>query len=297
MKTEKRIMIAFLLNLFFSVFEFAGGVITGSVAILSDALHDFGDALGIGVSWLLERKSKKQPDDSHTYGYARYSVLGSLITTAILLIGSVAVIGRGIERIFNPVPVDHNGMILFALVGVAMNALAAYMTREGDSLNRKAVNLHMLEDVLGWVVVLIGAIVMRFTDITVLDPIMSMGVAAFILFHAAKNLKEVLELFLAKTPKGISVQELKSHLSELECVLDVHHIHLWSMDGQHSYATMHIVTDADPHTVKERVRHELKEHGIVHATLELESSAEECHERHCQAAPAERTHHHHHHHH
>lgn len=297
MKTEKRIMIAFLLNLFFSVFEFAGGVITGSVAILSDALHDFGDALGIGVSWLLERKSKKQPDDSHTYGYARYSVLGSLITTAILLIGSVAVIGRGIERIFNPVPVDHNGMILFALVGVAMNAIAAYMTREGDSLNRKAVNLHMLEDVLGWVVVLIGAIVMRFTDITVLDPIMSMGVAAFILFHAAKNLKEVLELFLAKTPKGISVQELKSHLSELECVLDVHHIHLWSMDGQHSYATMHIVTDADPHTVKERVRHELQEHGIVHATLELESSGEECHERHCHTAPAERTHHHHHHHH
>lgn len=174
-----------MLNLFFSVFEFAG-VITGSVAILSDALHDFGDALGIGVSWLLERKSKKQPDEGHTYGYGRYSVLGSLITTAILLIGSVAVICRGVERIFNPVPVDHNGMILFALVGVGMNALAAYMTREGDSLNRKAVNLHMLEDVLGWGVVLAGAIVMRFTDITVLDPIMSMAVAAFILFHAVK---------------------------------------------------------------------------------------------------------------
>ena len=294
MKTEKRILIAFLLNLCFSVFEFVGGVITGSVAIWSDALHDFGDALGIGMSWLLERKSKQQPDDSHTYGYARYSVLGSLITTVILLIGSVAVIGRGVDRILHPVPVDHKGMILFALVGVLTNGLAAYMTREGDSLNRKAVNLHMLEDVLGWAVVLLGAIVMGFTDLTALDPILSMAVAAFILFHAVRNLKEVLELFLAKTPKGISVQEIKAHLLELNGIQDVHHIHLWSMDAQRSYATMHIVTDGDLHTVKARVREELREHGIVHATLELETPQEECHERHCHTTPPENPHHHHH---
>ena len=294
MKTEKRILIAFLLNLCFSVFEFVGGVITGSVAIWSDALHDFGDALGIGMSWLLERKSKQQPDDSHTYGYARYSVLGSLITTVILLIGSVAVIGRGVDRILHPVPVDHKSMILFALVGVLTNGLAAYMTREGDSLNRKAVNLHMLEDVLGWAVVLLGAIVMGFTDLTVLDPILSMAVAAFILFHAVRNLKEVLELFWAKTPKGISVQEIKSHLLKLNGIQDVHHIHLWSMDAQRSYATMHIVTDGDPHTVKARVREELREHGIVHATLELETPQEECHERHCHTTPPEKPHHHHH---
>lgn len=294
MKTEKRILIAFLLNLCFSVFEFVGGVITGSVAIWSDALHDFGDALGIGMSWLLERKSKQQPDDSHTYGYARYSVLGSLITTVILLLGSVAVIGRGVDRILHPVPVDHKGMILFALVGVLTNGLAAYMTREGDSLNRKAVNLHMLEDVLGWAVVLLGAIVMGFTDLTVLDPILSMAVAAFILFHAVRNLKEVLELFLAKTPKGIRVQEIKAHLLKLNGILDVHHIHLWSMDAQRSYATMHIVTDGEAHTVKARVREELREHGIVHATLELETPQEECHERHCHTAPPEKPHHHHH---
>ena len=294
MKTEKRILIAFLLNLCFSVFEFVGGVITGSVAIWSDALHDFGDALGIGMSWLLERKSKQQPDDSHTYGYARYSVLGSLITTVILLLGSVAVIGRGVDRILHPVPVDHKGMILFALVGVLTNGLAAYMTREGASLNRKAVNLHMLEDVLGWAVVLLGAIVMGFTDLTALDPILSMAVAAFILFHAVRNLKEVLELFLAKTPKGISVQEIKAHLLELNGIQDVHHIHLWSMDAQRSYATMHIVTDGDLHTVKARVREELREHGIVHATLELETPQEECHERHCHTTPPEKPHHHHH---
>ena len=140
-----RILTAFLLNLFFSVFELIGGILTGSVAILSDALHDLGDAAGIGLSFFLERKSRKQPDTTHTYGYARYSVLGSLITTVILLLGSVAVIGRGVDRILHPVPVDHKGMILFALVGVLTNGLAAYMTREGDSLNRKAVNLEVVQ--------------------------------------------------------------------------------------------------------------------------------------------------------
>lgn len=297
MKTEKNILIAFLLNLSFSLFELFGGAITGSVAILSDAVHDMGDAASIGLSYLLERKSKQQPDATHTYGYARYSVLGSLITTVILLCGSIMVIFNAVRRIFVPVEINYDGMILFAVVGAALNLLAAYVTREGDSLNQKAVNLHMLEDVLGWVVVLVGAIVMRFTDIAILDPLMSIGVALFILSHAAENLKEVLDLFLEKTPADISVEELKEHLSEIEGVHDVHHIHIRSMDGQHHHATMHIVTDGDAHTIKKQIREELAEHGIVHATLELETPGEHCHEMHCHVTTSSSAGHHHHHHH
>lgn len=297
MKTEKNILIAFLLNLIFSVLEFVGGAITGSVAILSDALHDIGDAASIGVSYFLERRSKKQPDETHTYGYARYSILGSVITTSILLFGSAAVIYNAVLRIFNPVEINYNGMIVFAVVGALMNLTAAYVTREGDSMNQKAVNLHMLEDVLGWVVVLVGAVVMRFTDISVLDPIMSIGVAAFILINAVKNFKEILDLFLEKTPAGISVEEIKSHLCAIEGVEDVHHIHIWSMDGISNYATMHVVTEADAKTVKASIREELREHGIVHATLELETKDEECAEEHCRVEHESHGGHHHHHHH
>ena len=161
MKTEKNILIAFLLNLFFSVFEFAGGLFTGSVAIVSDAIHDMGDAASIGISYFLEKKSKKLPDETHTYGYARYSVIGSVITTLILLVGSCFVVYNAIGRIIVPTKIHYDGMILFAIVGVAVNFCAALFTREGDSLNQKAVNLHMLEDVLGWAVVLVGAVVMR----------------------------------------------------------------------------------------------------------------------------------------
>ncbi len=298
MKTEKNILIAFLLNLCFSAFEVIGGIVTGSVAILSDAVHDIGDAASIGVSYFLERKSKKQPDNTYTYGYARYAVIGSMITTLILLFGSAAVIYNAVAKLITPTAINYNGMIVFAVVGVVVNLCAAFVTREGDSLNQKAVNLHMLEDVLGWAVVLVGAVVMRFTDLAVIDPLLSIGVAVFIFVNAIRNLKEAVDVFLEKTPHGVCVEEIKEHVLEIDGVLDVHHIHVWSLDGQNSYATMHIVTGADPHTVKHAVREELAEHGIGHVTLELEVEGEHCHQQDChvETHPSNGHHHHHHHH-
>ena len=295
MKTERNILIAFILNAAFSIFEFIGGIITGSVAIVSDAVHDVGDAASIGISFFLEKKSKKQPDEKYTYGYTRYSVVGGFITTLILFLGSVIVIYNAVHRIFVPTEINYDGMIIFAIVGVCVNFFAAFFTRESGSLNQKAVNLHMLEDVLGWAVVLIGAIVMRFTDFAILDPIMSMGVAIFILVNAIRNLKEVFDLFLEKAPHGIDMEEIKEHISEIEGIIDVHHIHIWSMDGKNHCATLHIVTDAEPQAVKAAVRGELAEHGIAHATLELERPEEPCSLKVCRMGTPAPSHHHHHH--
>ncbi len=294
MKSEKKILTAFILNFAFSVFEFFGGVFTGSVAILSDALHDVGDAASIGISYFLEKKSKRQPDEKYTYGYGRYSLLGGVITTVILLFGSVAVASGAVKRIINPTEINYNGMIAFAVVGVITNFLAAYFTHGGHSANQKAVNLHMLEDVLGWAVVLIGAIVMRFTDFALIDPIMSIGVSAFIFINAVKTLKEITDVFLEKTPEGTDIEELKKHISAVQGVTDVHHIHLWSINGESTYATMHIVAEGDFHSVKDNVRAELKEHGIVHATIETESPGEHCHEESCNVQEIVGGGHHHH---
>ena len=299
MKTEKNILIAFILNLSFSIFEFFGGIFTGSVAILSDAVHDVGDAASIGVSYFLEKKSKKQPDAHYTYGYGRFSVIGSVITTLILLMGSILVVYNAVGRIIHPTQINYDGMIVFALVGVGVNFGAAFFTRHGDSLNQKAVNLHMLEDVLGWLVVLIGAIVMRFTDLAIIDPLMSIGVAVFIFVNALENLKESVALFLEKTPHGVNVEEIKAHLTELDGVIDIHHVHVWSMDGYRNFATMHVVAKGDPHQIKDRVRRELSEHGIQHVTLELEAEGEHCHESSCRIENSDGHacgHHHHHHH-
>ena len=297
MKTEKNILLAFLLNLAFSIFEFFGGIFTHSVAILSDAIHDIGDAISIGIAFFLEKVSKKEADEKHTYGYARYSVLGSFITTIVLLFGSILVIYNAVKRIANPVEINYDGMILFAVVGVCINFLAALLTREGNSLNQKAVNLHMLEDVLGWLVVLVGSVVMRFTDFYILDPLMSIGVTLFILINAMKNLKEVGDLFLEKTPNAVEVKDIAEHLCEIEDVVEIHHIHVWSLDGHNHCATLHVVINGNGHTIKEKVRKELQEHGIIHATIEIEEVGEACHEKaHPSTPPCPSGGHHHHHH-
>ena len=297
MKSEKNILIAFILNIVFSIFELIGGIFTNSILIISDAVHDFGDALSVGISLILEKISKKKPDEKYTYGYARYSVLGALITTIVLTIGSIFVILGGINRILNPETINYDEMIIFAIFGVVINFLAAYFTREGDSINQKAVNLHMLEDVLGWIVVLIGAILMKFTNISLIDSIMSIGIAIFILINAFRNLKDILDLFLEKTPKNISVEEIKKHLLNIKEIVDVHHIHIWSMDGITNYSTMHIVIeDNNIKELKSKVRNEMSELGISHTTIEIEYKDDNCEEKECEVKTNNEVINHHHHH-
>lgn len=297
-KTEKNILTAFILNIAFSIFELLGGIFTNSISIMSDAVHDLGDALSIGISLILEKISKKKPDDRYTYGYARYSVLGALITTIVLTVGSIFVIIGGLRRIVFPEVINYDGMIIFAIFGVIINFLAAYFTRDGDSINQKAVNLHMLEDVLGWVVVLIGSILMKFTNISLVDSIMSIGIAIFILINAFKNLKDILDLFLEKVPKNISVEEIKKHLLEIEGILDVHHIHIWSMDGYTNYSTMHIVTEEkNIKELKTKIREKMKKLNIYHTTIEIEDENDNCDQKECEIESNFEEHNHHHHHH
>lgn len=292
MKTSKNILIAFLLNITFSIIEFISGILTNSVAITSDAIHDLSDAISIGISYFLERKSNKKPDKKYTYGYTRYSVLGALITNTILITGSILVIISAIKRLINPVNVNYDGMIIIAIFGVIINLIAAYITKEKENLNQKAVNLHMLEDVLGWIVVLIGSILIKFTKINTIDSIMSILVSSFILIHAIKSLKEILDLFLEKVPVNIKIEELKNHINKINEIEDIHHIHIWSMDGINNYATMHIVTKSkNIKKLKHEIREECQEHNINHVTIEIEEDNDcentECHINKCE-------HHHHH---
>lgn len=294
MKTEKNILIAFILNLSFSIFEFFGGIFTNSVSILSDSIHDLGDAISIGIAFFLEKKSNKKADDLYTYGYKRYSVLGGLITSVILLTGSLIVIYNAVLRLINPVEVNHQGMMFLAIIGVILNFIAAYLTKEGDSINQKAVNLHMLEDVLGWVLVLIGSIIMNFTDISIIDPIMSITVSLYILINTIKNLKEIIDLFLEKTPKGININDIKEDLLKIKGITDIHHLHIWSIDGTNNYATMHIVSKENKiKELKTKIKEELLEYNICHVILETED--EICDDIECN--PKLNSEHHHHHHH
>lgn len=290
MESTTNILIAFLLNLFFSIFELVGGLFTNSIAIITDSIHDLTDALSILLSYIFERKSKQKPNNRYTYGYIRYSVLGALITTIILLSGSLIVIYSAIKRFINPVEIKYNGMIIMAVIGIVVNGVATLTTSRGHSLNEKTVSLHMLEDVLGWVVVLIGAILIKFTHIYYIDAILTIIVAAFIFIHALKNFVSILNLFLEKIPSNIDIPKIKRELLQNKDIKDIHHIHVWSLDGESFYATMHVVTKKDE--VKKYIKDYLKKYKISHTTIEIEKNDYECEDKECIINVM--SHHHHH---
>lgn len=276
-KSDTNIKIAFLLNISFAVIEIFGGILTNSIAIISDSIHDFCDALSIGIAFFLEKKSHKKPDQKYTFGYLRFSLLGAFITSAILLIGSCLVLWQVFPRLLNPVKVNYDGMLILAVLGVIINGAAAFKTAKTDNLNERAVSLHMFEDVLGWAAVLIGSLIIKITKLYIIDSILSIAIAVFILINVAKNIRKIFAVFLEKIPEGTDINKIKTELSGIEGVSEIHHIHIWSMDSENNFITLHSLlnTDASPSSAeqaKSEIKEKLKEMNFVHSTIEIEFS-------------------------
>ncbi|MBT5794290.1 MAG: cation transporter, partial [Deltaproteobacteria bacterium] len=233
--------VAFLLNFIFTLIEIAGGLWTNSVAILADALHDAGDSLTLLLAWYLQKASEKERDQRFSYGYGRLSLLAALINGVVLLAGSIVVIVLVIPRLFEPQVVDATGMFWLALLGIAFNGFSFWRNRRSQSLNAKMVNWHLLEDVLGWTVVLAGSIVMHFGDYPWLDPLMALGVTLFILWNVFKSLGRVTKIFLQSKPEGVDLPAIENELRRLNNVEDIHDVHAWSLDGKYHVLSLHVV--------------------------------------------------------
>ncbi len=280
--STKNIRLAFFLNVGFTILEIIGGLFTNSVAILSDALHDLGDSLSLGLSWYLDKKSKKGASPDFTFGYRRFSLLGALINSVVLIAGSVFIISEGIDRLFNPEQSNAEGMIVFAIIGVAVNGYAAFKLSSGKSMNEKVVSWHLLEDVLGWVAVLIVAIVLLFTETPYLDPALSLLITAYVLYNVVKRLRETLFLFLEGKPKEVDLEEIKRKIESLDNVQSLHHTHLWSLDGEHHVFTTHVKLKIISEfsqllDVKKAIKEILQQdHGFSHYTIETELNEESC---------------------
>jgi cobalt-zinc-cadmium efflux system protein len=279
--SEGNIKVAFFLNLGFAIIELIGGLWTNSVAILSDALHDLGDSLSLGVSWYFAKVAKKDRNSKFSYGYKRFSVLGALINSIVLITGSIFIVIEAIPRLFNPVNPNTEGMIYLAIGGVIVNGVAAFRLSKGHSLNEKAVYTHLLEDILGWIAVLLGAIVMHFWNLPIIDPALSVLIAIYILFNVFKNLKESFRIILQGTPQDISIDKIHKTILDIPKVLDVHDCHTWSMDGNYHILSIHLVIKDDLALSElESIKHETKKRvsrlGINHTTIEFETDAEDC---------------------
>ena len=291
---NQKTFFSLIVNLFFSIFEFIGGFLSGSAAIMSDAIHDLGDAVSLGFSIYFGKKAHHGPDKKYTYGYSRFSVLGVFVTTVILIVGAAFMIYLSITRIINPTEVNVTLMFILSAIGLFLNSLATFRTENGrfnfvKAIETKSYNEILFEDVVGWVIVLLGTIVMAATEWYWLDPVMSILISIYLISTAFSSFKKVLTLFLEKVPDGESVDVVKYQVLAIPHVVDVHGIHLWSMDGETLCATMHVVVDdvvldgvflenslEKPINIKNEIRKQLRSTGVKEVTIEVESKAESC---------------------
>ena len=275
------IKLAFFLNLIFTIIEFFGGWLVNSVAIMSDALHDLGDSLSLGLSWYLDSKSRQGANERFTFGYGRFSLLGALFNSLVLLVGSVFIINEAIQRIIYPEHSDALGMLGFAIVGVLVNGYAAWKVSKGKTLNERVISLHLLEDVLGWLAVLIVAIVLMFQDVHYLDPALSLLITLWILWNVIKRLKETVLVFLQGKPKELDLEEIKRRLLQLDRVDSLHHTHCWTLDGEHHVFSTHVLMDNiksfdDINAVKAEMKVILEDYPLTHITIEAELDEDTC---------------------
>lgn len=277
----KNLKLAFFLNLGFTILEFIGGIYVNSIAIISDAVHDLGDSLSLGTSWYLDHKAQQKSDAKFSFGYRRFSLLGALINSLVLIGGSIYVIYEAVGRLMNPEHSDAQGMMIFAIIGVAVNAYAAWKLSGGKTLNEKVVSWHLMEDVLGWVAVLVVSIVLQFKDIHYLDPALSLAITLYILYNVFKRLKETLFIFLQGTPADINLKEIKNKIENIRGVASSHHVHIWSQEGEHHVFTAHIKLEnvnkfEEYKRLKAEVFNTLEAYNFEHFTVQFELDSETC---------------------
>ena len=274
MKAKYAVWLAFFLNVTYAIVEFIAAGVFGSSAVLADSIHDLGDAITIGISAFLETISNREEDNQYTLGYKRFSLLGALVTSVILITGSILVILENITKIFNPQPVNDEGILWLGIIAVSTNVLASLVVRKGKTKNESILSLHFLEDTLGWLAVILMAIILRFTDWYILDSLLSLVISIFILTKALPRFWSALKIFLEAVPEGAEAGNLEKDLETLTNVKSVNQLSIWSMDGLENNAIIHLcLEDWEQMTeTKNQVRQLLEERGIQNITIEVDTS-------------------------
>ena len=298
MKTKYTVWVAFFLNLSYAIVEFIAGGIFGSSAVLADSVHDLGDAIAIGISALLETISNREEDRQYTLGYKRFSLLGAMLTAVILMIGSVLVILENVTKIVHPQPVNEEGILWLGIIAVAINVLASLVVRKGKTKNESILSLHFLEDTLGWLAVILMAIILRFTDWYILDPLLSLVISIFILSKAIPRFWSALKIFLDAVPEGVDIKQVMSDLEGLDNVASLNQLNLWTMDGLEKNAIVHVCLKEieQMETCKEFIRNLLKDCGFQNITIEVDADLEthQAHKRNITELEASHDQNHHH---
>lgn len=276
---SRNLGLAFWLNLSFALIELVGGILTQSLAIMSDALHDFGDALSLGLGWFLQKKSTAGPSENFSYGLRRLSLLSAFISATVISCGAIYIVFESISRFNEPREPNGLGMIGLAVFGIAMNGFAAWRLGHGHTQNEKVMKWHLIEDVLGWVAVLIGSVFIYLYQWNFLDPILAIAISIFVFYNVIRHLVETTNLFLQGNPNPEGLRAFRAQVDKLSNVHEIHDVHFWSLDGVRHILSLHAVLKdtASAESDKESIRTLSKLLGDCHVTIEIESTEEHCH--------------------
>jgi cobalt-zinc-cadmium efflux system protein len=282
----KRIKLAFYLNMAFALIELIGGIMIGSFAIIADAIHDFGDSMSLALALVLQKKSRQGASAQLSYGYQRYSILSSLVSGTIIIAGSFVICVEAITHLFEARELPNiNGMIGLAILGILVNGLAAFGLSHGHSHNEKILSWHLIEDLLGWIAVLIGALCIRVFQVAWIDPVLAIGISIFVLVNVLRHLKEPLRIIMQHVPNEKDLEALRHELKHIPNVKDLRDVHAWSLDGrQHVFTALLHITSWDHATrIKEEAREKIRAKGYRFINLEVETKTESCDHAHDHA--------------
>jgi len=272
------LLITMILNLVITAVEIIGGVYSGSLSLISDAVHNLSDALSIVVSYFAIKMSQKSNDEKRTFGYKRSTILAAVINSTALIAISIFLFKEAYFKFLTPQKINGAIVIWVALIGLLANALGAYLLHKGSKgdINMKSAYLHLLSDALSSIGVVVGGIVIYYFNIFWIDPLLTVMIGLYVLKESYEILKQAINILMQGTPENINIDEIVEELKEIEDIENVHHIHVWGLNESTIFLEAHVnlkkdISISDTSVIYEKIEHELKQHfGISHITIQLE---------------------------
>jgi len=274
----KNLLLTIILNVFITAAQIIGGVVSGSLALLSDALHNFSDVMALLIAWWANKVSSKESSDEKTFGYKRAEIIAALFNASVLAGIGIYLIVEGVAKFFHPESIDSDIVIYLAILGIVFNFASVLLIKEDakDNLNMKAAYLHMLSDVMTSVAVLIGGLAMKYFGAFWIDPVITIAIALYLIQTSFSLMKETTAILMQFSPKHLHVKEIEQVVLEFKEVENLHHLHIWRLNDKEIHLEAHVdfkenLALQEVTAIISQIEEELEEHfGITHVTLQAE---------------------------
>jgi len=276
-QTEGRLWISIGLNLVITLAEFIGGIISGSLSLLSDALHNLNDTASLGISLVARKISKRDANRDKTFGYQRAEIIGAFINLITLVLIALFLIKEGIERFYNPQPIDGTIMFAVAIIGLLGNVITAVLLFRSskENINLRSAYIHILSDALSSVGVIVAGVLILWYQLYIIDTILTLIIAGYILWQSYYMLRKTINILMESTPANIDIANIQTAMAGVNAVRDIHHLHVWRLDEHNILLESHVVIDKNDMGQMESIKAALKDllettFDISHSTLEFE---------------------------